>query len=62
MNNVFIGVISCSLGLLVEFKNYSAFHIRREHNSEVDRWEKYSSRLGEGESFINGEIKVLRIP
>jgi hypothetical protein len=45
-NNVFLGVISRSLLLLVEFEGYSAFHIMHEYNNEVDHWTKHVSSLG----------------
>jgi ribonuclease HI len=61
-NNIFIGVISHSLALLVEFENYNVFHIKREFNIEVDHWEKVGSNLEEGEMLINGAKGRSPIP
>jgi ribonuclease HI len=61
-NNVFIGIISHSLSLLVEFEVYNVFHIKRELNFEVDRWAKVGSNLEEGEILINGTKGRFPIP
>jgi hypothetical protein len=47
-NNVIIGIISRTLSLLNEFEDHSLYHIKREHNSEADRWAKVGSNLAEG--------------
>jgi hypothetical protein len=39
-NNVFTRIMSRFLDILVEFEEYTLYHIKHEHNFCVDRWDK----------------------
>jgi hypothetical protein len=61
-SNIFRCVMYRPLSLLKEFKQFSLFHIKRELNSSVDRWDKVGSRLKEGKIIFNGVKGSLPIP
>jgi ribonuclease HI len=54
-NKAISGTISQVLSLIKEFDEYKFFHIKHHLNSQVDRWAKQGSMLGESVFVVNGE-------